>query len=223
VSESDETPKARVHPVEWSPWQWILPAAALLFVGWLVVRYGVFGGGDVTVRFVVARVLDRYSPVRYRGAKVGTVQRIRVDEDLDQVEVRISMDSEMSNALRTGTRFWIVEPGIEGGLGGLLGGTYVGISPGEGEPSREFQGLEHPPILAAPEPGKIFILESEGVGSAAIGAAVQFQGMGVGRVLGADYDPPLVVEAAEEEVPHVAAGVAPESTRLRSPPGRSSR
>lgn len=187
-ADEQETPKARVHPVEWSPWLWILPAAALLFVGWLVVRYGVFGGGDVTVRFVEARGLDRYSPVRYRGAKVGTVQRIRVDEDLDQVEVRISMDSEMSNALRTGTRFWIVEPGIEGGLGGLLGGTYVGISPGEGEPSREFQGMEHPPILAAPEPGRIFILESQGVGSAAIGAAVQFQGMRVGRVLGADYD-----------------------------------
>jgi paraquat-inducible protein B len=183
-----ETPRARVHPVEWSPWLWILPALALLFVGWLVVRYGFFGGGDVTVRFVEARGLDRYSPVRYRGAKVGTVQRIRIDDDLEQVEVRISMDAEMSSALRTGTRFWIVEPGLGGGLGGLLGGTYVGISPGGGEPTRDFQGMEHPPILAAPEPGRIFILESDGIGSAAIGSAVEFQGMRVGRVLGADYD-----------------------------------
>lgn len=210
----EETPRARVHPVEWSPWLWILPVAALLFVGWLVVRYGVFGGGDVTVRFVEARGLDRYSPVRYRGAKVGTVQRIRIDEELEEVEVRISMDSEMSDALRTGTRFWIVEPGLEGGVANLVQGTYVGISPGDGEPTREFQGMEHPPILAAPEPGRIFILESEGVGSAAIGAAVEYRGIRVGRVLGADHDPRRGNTAIHVFVLETYASHVRESTRF---------
>ena len=48
---AEETPRARLHVAEWSPWVWILPAAALIFVGFLVIRYGVFGGGDITVRF----------------------------------------------------------------------------------------------------------------------------------------------------------------------------
>lgn len=212
-AREEETPRARVHPVEWSPWLWLLPIVALLFVGWLVVRYGIFGGGDVTVRFVEARGLDRYSPVRYRGAKVGTVQRIRIDDDLKQVEVRISMDAEMSDALRTGTRFWIIEPGIEGGVANLVQGTYVGIAPGEGEPTREFQGLEHPPILAAPEPGKIFILESER-GSAAIGSAVEFRGIRVGRVLGADHDPRRGVTAIHVFVLETYASHVRESTRF---------
>ena len=162
-----EVRRARIHPVEWSPWLWVLPIAAVIFVGWLVVRYAFLGGGEITVRFVEARGLERYSPVRFRGAKVGTVQRITLDEKLQEVVVRIQMDGQMEDALRTGTRFWIVEPGLEGGIASLLSGTYVGVAPGEGEAADEFRGLEHPPVLAAPEPGRIFALESESSGEAA--------------------------------------------------------
>ncbi|HWW61586.1 MAG TPA: MlaD family protein, partial [Thermoanaerobaculia bacterium] len=85
--------------------------------------------------------------------------------------------------------FWIVEPALEGGgLGGLLSGTYVGIAPGEGEETREFAGQEYAPILSAPEAGKTFLLDAKGVGSIAIGSPVQFRGMRVGRILGAEYN-----------------------------------
>ncbi len=185
----EEHPEAQVHLAKWSPWIWVLPALAIFFVGYLVVRYGLFGGGDITVRFAEARGLDRYSPVKFRGAKVGTVQKITIDDKLGQVVVRISMDAAMDAALRTGTRFWIVEPGIEGGgLGGLLSGTYVGIAPGDGDETREFQGQEYPPVLYATEAGKTFLLEGHGLGSIAVGSPVQFQGMRVGRILGAEYD-----------------------------------
>lgn len=186
--EQAET-KATVKTAKWSPWVWVVPVVAIFFVGWLVVRYGFFGGGDITVRFAEARGLDRYSPVRFRGAKVGTVQKITIDDKLQQVVVRITMDASMNHALRKGTRFWIVEPGLEGGgLGGLLSGTYVGISPGEGDEVREFLGQEYPPVLSAPEAGKTFVLEGPGVGSIAAGAPLQFQGIRVGRVLGTAYD-----------------------------------
>lgn len=185
----EEKPEADVHLAKWSPWIWLIPAIAVFFVGYLVVRYGFFGGGDITVRFSEARGLDRYSPVRFRGAKVGTVQKITIDDKLEQVIVRISMDASMNGALRKGTRFWIVEPGLGGGgLGALLSGTYVGIAPGEGDETREFAGQEYPPIVNATEAGKTFILEAEGVGSVAVGSPVQFQGIRVGYVLGAEYD-----------------------------------
>lgn len=189
--QNEEGPHAQVHLAKWSPWVWVIPALAIFFVGWLVVRYGFFGGGDITVRFAEARGLDRYSPVRFRGAKVGTVQKITIDDELKEVVVRISMDASMNHALRKGTRFWIVEPGLEGGgLGGLLSGTYVGIAPGpsDGEETREFVGQEYPPVLAAPEPGRTFILEAAGAGSISVGSPVLYQGMRVGRVLGSEYD-----------------------------------
>ena len=76
----EPAPEARVHLGRWSPWIWIVPALAVFLAAYLVVRYGFFGGGVITVRFAEARGLDRYSPVRFRGAKVGTVQKITVDE-----------------------------------------------------------------------------------------------------------------------------------------------
>ena len=106
---TETVPEARVHVAKWSPWIWIVPAVAIFFVGYLIVRYGFFGGGDITVRFADARGLDRYSPVRYRGAKVGSVQKITVDEKSHSVLVRLSMDKSMDYALRKGTRFWIIE------------------------------------------------------------------------------------------------------------------
>ncbi|MEO6258875.1 MAG: MlaD family protein, partial [Thermoanaerobaculia bacterium] len=213
-AEEQETAQATVRLARWSPWVWVIPAIAIFFAGWLVVRYG-FGGGDVTVRFAEARGLDRYSPVRFRGAKVGTVQKITNDEKLSEVVVHISMDGSMNHALKKGTRFWIVEPGIEGGgLGGLLSGTYVGIAPGEGEDTREFAGQEYAPVLFAPEAGKTFILEGQGVGSLAIGSPVQFQGMRVGRILGAEYDPSRGVTSVHAFVVQRFAHHVRESTRF---------
>lgn len=215
---SDEAPEAVVHAGKWSPLIWIVPVLAIFFAGWLVVRYGFFGGGDITVRFVEARGLDRYSPVRFRGAKVGTVQKITIGEDLGKVVVRISMDASMNHALRTGTRFWVVEPGLEGGgIGGILSGTYVGIAPGEGEETREFEGQEYPPVLAAPEPGKTLILEANGgrgSGIAALGSPVLFEGMRVGRVLGSEYDPARGVTSVHVFVVQRFADRVRQSTRF---------
>jgi paraquat-inducible protein B len=213
----DEPPQANVHVPKWSPWIWIIPVLAIFFVGWLVVRYGFFGGGDITVRFAEARGLDRYSPVRFRGAKVGTVQKITIDEKLDQVVVRISMDASMNHALRKGTRFWIVEPGLEGGgLGGLLSGTYVGIAPGDGtgEETRKFDGQEYAPVLSAPEAGKTLILEDRELGSVAVGAPVQYQGMRVGRVLGTEYDEKRGITAVHVFVVQRFAHNVRQSTRF---------
>lgn len=188
-ADAAAAPQAKVHLAKWSPWLWIVPAVAIFLAGWLVVRYGFFGGGDITVRFADARGLDRYSPVRFRGAKVGTIQKITIDEKLRQVVVRITLDASMNHALNKGTRFWIVEPGLEGGgLGGLLSGTYVGIAPGEGDSTKEFDGQEYAPVLSPPEDGKSVVLEAHGLGSIAVGSPVTFQGLRVGTILGAEYD-----------------------------------
>lgn len=210
-----EPPHAVVRTSKWSPWIWVIPVLAIFFVGYLVVRYGFFGGGDVTVTFAEARGLDRYSPVRFRGAKVGTVQKITINDDLGTVEVRISMDASMNHALRKGTRFWIVEPGLEGGgLGGILGGTYVGIAPGEGEETREFVGQEYAPVIAPPEAGKTFILEGKGAGALAIGSPVMFEGVRVGRILGSEYDRERGVTKVHAWVVERFAGYVRQSTRF---------
>lgn len=188
---ADAATEAVVHTAKWSPWVWVVPVLAVFFVGALIVRYGFFGGGDVTVRFADARGLDRYSPVRFRGAKVGTVQKIAIDDKMQQVVVRISMDASMNHALNKGTKFWIVEPGFEsGGIGGLLSGTYVGIAPGDGESTREFDGQEYAPVTTRPQAGKVVILEVNTAeqGAVPLHAPVTYNGIRVGNVLGSEYD-----------------------------------
>jgi paraquat-inducible protein B len=213
--EHEEAPRARVHLAKWSPWVWIIPAIAIFFAGFLVVRYGFFGGGDITVRFADARGLDRYSPVRFRGAKVGSVQKITIDKNLRQVVVRMSLDASMNHALNKGTRFWIVEPGLEGGgLGGLLSGTYVGIAPGEGESTRDFVGQEYEPVLSPPEDGKTFVLEAHGLGSISVGSPVQYNGMHVGSILGAEYDAPRGITYVHAFVTKRFADSVRQSTRF---------
>lgn len=208
-------PEAVVRVAKWSPWIWLVPAVAVILTAWLVVRYGFFGGGDITVHFAEARGLDRYSPVRFRGAKVGTVQKITIDKNLREVVVGIAMDASMNHALRKGTRFWIVEPGIESsGIGGLLSGTYVAIEPGEGDETREFFGQEYAPLLAPPMAGKTVILEGQGVGSIEGGTPVVFEGMRVGRVLGAAYDDRRGVTSASVFIVQRFADRVRQSTRF---------
>jgi hypothetical protein len=36
--QKEEDPHAQVHLAKWSPWVWVIPALAIFFVGWLVVR-----------------------------------------------------------------------------------------------------------------------------------------------------------------------------------------
>ena len=209
------TPEAKVHFGKWSPWIWIVPALAVFIAGYLIVRYGFFGGGDITVNFADARGLDRYSPVRFRGAKVGTVQKITIDDQLKQVVVRISLDASMSNALKTGTRFWIVEPGLEGGgVSGLLGGTYVGIAPGDGNPTRQFKGQEYAPLLTPPEAGRTVILETHGLNPVAVGAPVQFHGIRAGQILGSEYDEQRKVTAIHAFVVQRFAGHVTQNARF---------
>jgi paraquat-inducible protein B len=213
--EEEEAPQAKVHLAKWSPWIWIVPALAIFFAGFLIVRYGYFGGGDITVRFADASGLDRYSPVRFRGAKVGTVQKITIDKNLQQVVVRISMDASMNHALKKGTRFWIVEPGLGGGgIGGLLSGTYVGIAPGEGQDAREFAGQEYAPVLSPAVAGKTLILEARGLGAVAVGSPVTFGGLRVGQILGAEYDEKHGVTYVHAFVVQRFAGDVRQSTRF---------
>jgi paraquat-inducible protein B len=207
--------QARVRVRHWSPWIWVVPALAIFFAGYLIVRYGFFGGGDITVHFAEARGLDRYSPVRYRGAKVGTVQKITIDQERGGVLVRISLDASMNYALRKNTQFWIQEAGLEGGgIGSILSGTSVGILPGDGDEIREFVGLEYAPVLAPPEAGKTFILEGQGLGGLAAGSPVQFNGMRVGRVLGAEYDEARNVTAIHAFVSQRYANYVRQATRF---------
>lgn len=45
------------------------------------------------------------TPVRYQGVEVGTVEDVSLSKDLRKIEVRVSIKSDMEDALREETQF----------------------------------------------------------------------------------------------------------------------
>lgn len=59
------------------------------------------------------------------------MQDISLSDDLRKIEVKVSIKSDMKDALREETQFWLVTPkaslaGVSG-LDALVGGNYIGM------------------------------------------------------------------------------------------------
>lgn len=83
------------------------------------------------------------------GVEVGTVQDISLSDDLRKIEVKVSIKSDMKDALREETQFWLVTPkaslaGVSG-LDALVGGNYIGMMPGKGKEQDHFVALDTQP------------------------------------------------------------------------------
>src|SRR4029450_10079767 len=105
---------------------------------------------------------------------MGVVKTVDVREDLAHVVVTAEMKKSATEHLREGTQFWIesvrlTASGVSG-LGTLLSGVYIGMSPGQGKPTRRFTGLEQAPVLEVNRPGRKFQLRAEKLGSPSCGS-----------------------------------------------------
>ncbi len=103
------------------------------------------------------------------------------------------MTREVGAHLAGSTRFWIVTPrvGTNGisGLNTLVSGAYIEMYPADGEPQREFVGLEDPPLLQPDTPGRAFTLTEDELGAVGPGTPVNYHGIQVGQVEGYALDP----------------------------------
>ncbi len=180
---------ARVRRTAWRGWIWAVPLAALILVGYLVIRNWLLAGPTVTVRFPSAEGLSpKGTPVRYKGVQVGSVDGVHLTDDLSAVVVTLSMEGSVSDSLRSGTKFWIVKPDLtSGNLGNLLSGGYIAMEPGDGKQMTHFQGLLQPPTLEPDEPGHTFVLYAERTKSIAQGTPLLYRGLEAGKVIGVSY------------------------------------
>lgn len=86
------------------------------------------------------------------------------------------MNKDVEQYLRTSTRFWLVQPSVSlagiSGLETLVSGNYVTVSPGEGEPTRQFKALTEAPPLADVLPGLHLTIKADRWGSLNRGSPV---------------------------------------------------
>lgn len=173
--------KRRISPF------WLLPIIALLIASWLIWTTYQERGNTVTIDFISADgIVAGRTPVRYQGVEVGTVQSISLSDDLRKIEVKVSIKSDMKDALREDTQFWLVTPkaslaGVSG-LDALVGGNYIGMMPGKGEPQDHFTALDTQPKYRLDNGELMIHLHAPDLGSLNSGSLVYFRKIPVGRV-----------------------------------------
>jgi paraquat-inducible protein B len=192
--EAAEPQEARVRERRFSL-IWLVPIAAAALAAYLVYATYASRGPLVTVTLDDAGGLTAgQTAVRYKAVQVGTVEGIRLSGDLSKVRAGLRMSKEVEDRLTDGARFWVVRPrltaGSVSGLETIVSGAYIEFDPGDpaARARREFAALADPPGVRSDEPGRVFTLRAEALGSLDRGSPVFFRDVVVGEVLG--FDPP---------------------------------
>ena len=174
---------------------WVVPLVAVLVGIWLAVDAYLSQGPTVTLTFSSADGIEQdKTRIRARSVEVGIVSDVQLNEELDGVIVTADLYPEAETLLRDDTQFWVVRPTIRGanvtGLGTLLSGAYIEVSPGIGPVSgkRDFDGLDSIPAAPAGTPGIRLRMISESSGAVGEGSPILFQGLQVGIVESRELD-----------------------------------
>ena len=169
---------------------WIIPIVVILIGGWLAYTTIAEKGPTITIDFKTAEGLEAgKTKVKFKEVEIGLVESVTIKPDLSGVVVTASFSKEVEPHLTAATRFWVVRPrfgaGGVSGLGTLVSGAYVEMDPGgKGAATREFVGLEDPPLVRAETRGRKFDLVAERLGSYTYGSPIYYRGFKAGQVLG---------------------------------------
>lgn len=174
---------------------WVVPIVAIIIGAGMVVYSFLNEGPDIEIRFATAEGIEAgKTKIKVRDVEIGIVESAELGEDLESVVVHAKLEKSAKPLLRDDTQFWVVRPriGAQGvsGIGTLLSGGYIQLSPGAGEETKEhhFTGLDVPPVTAAGTPGLKFKLTTERAGSLSAGDPILYHGFGVGRIETATFD-----------------------------------
>lgn len=184
-----ELPLAKTRPA--SNWSaiWVLPLLALAIGGWLAWRAYSQAGIEVRVLFENGSGIQAgKTEVIYKGIAVGKVVALALDRSGERrgVIATLEMDKDSEPHLLSGTRFWLVKPSVTltgiSGLETLVSGDYIAVSPGAGEPTRDYTALPEAPPQADDVPGLHLVLKAERLGSLNKDSPVFYKQVQVGRV-----------------------------------------
>ena len=196
----DNLPEALVDNRRRISLVWLIPLVAVFAAAWLGYHTLAQQGPLITISFLTAEGLEAgKTRVRFKDVDVGLVEAIELSGDLSRVQVRARLAGSVSDYLNDNTRFWVARPRLSAtqvsGLNTLLGGSYIAVDLStEGAPQDDFVGLESPPIVTATEPGRIFTLTADALGSLSVGSPLLYRGIEAGRVVGYQLREPRGVE-----------------------------
>lgn len=167
---------------------WLVPIVAVLIGVWMVYAHWASQGPMIEIRFNSGVGIEAgKTKVKRKNVEVGEVLELDLSEDGERVLLSVRMEKHSADLLREDTKFWVVRPRVGpggiSGLGTLLSGAYIEMSPGTSEESaRQFEGLEAPPVTPIGTPGLHVTLDSDGDRALDEGDPILFHGMQVGTI-----------------------------------------
>ncbi|WP_419825920.1 intermembrane transport protein PqiB [Sphingomonas sp.] len=184
-----QPPFARRVRGRWPGLVWAIPLAALIICAYLGVRALSRHGVEAVVTFDYAEgVTPGDTKVLENGVEIGHVKRVRISQDGKHVDVTLSLDPRAKKSLNTNTMFWLIgeNPTITDiqSIRAAVAGVIIALAPGTGgTPTRRFQGLGSPPVIAPGAKGTIYWLDASKLGSVQPGAGVTYRGLTIGKIV----------------------------------------
>ena len=172
---------------------WLVPMVAIMVASWMLYQNWASQGPIITLVASNAEGLEAgQTKLKARNVDVGRVIDIQLSSDYENAIIQVRMNQGTQEMLLEDAKFWVVKPriGKEGvsGLGTLLSGAYIDMSPGEeGDEAEEFVLLNQPP-LSTTEEGIHLLLHSTDSAKLDVGTLVHFRGYEVGYVEEVGFD-----------------------------------
>lgn len=187
---AEEIPEAVVESGHGFSAIWLVPLVAIVIAGSLLFQDLRDRGEVVEVSFGTAEGVEAgTTTVRYRDVVVGTVQTVRLSDDLSHIVIVARMTRDANQVLVEGTRFWVERPRIGphgiSGLTTIVSGAYLALDPGDPKAKKKsaFVGLTEPPQNLRGEAGlRVSLTSEQPVRGLSYGASVLLEGIDVGRV-----------------------------------------
>ncbi len=200
-SNASDFPFAQIVPepsvyATFRRWLWIPLLGLALALGLMLYNSQYDARHAITVTFHNGHGIKAGDTVRYRGATIGKVLAVALDDSLTKVVIRIALEPQARALARVGSRFWIERPQFSfsriAGLDTLVGDKYIGILPGpvHAELSRTFEGLEEAPLLKEASPFEI-TLHFENGHWLQVGDPLLYRDIAVGEVTQVLLNPDL--------------------------------
>jgi paraquat-inducible protein B len=185
--------RSRIDHKSRLPLIWAIPVVTVIIGIWLAWSTLSERGPLITITFETAEGLQaNLSHVKHKDVDMGVVQSIALTKDLKRALVTVRMNREAEPLLTDKAQFWVVRPrffaGAISGLQTLFSGSYIDLLPSSdgGTPTRNFVGLENPPVLQSDIPGRTFLLRAKRIGSLNLGSPIMYRDLDVGEILGWD-------------------------------------
>lgn len=166
---------------------WIVPIVALIVGGYMIFKEVNEQGPQIKILFEDGAGIEAGKTVlQHKGVNIGSVESVVLSSDLNQVEAIVSLQKSAKGIAREGSKFWILRPeiGIEGisGLGTLISGPSIQVSPGVGPFQKKFVAQKRTPLEGS-DLGYHYFLRVPQLGSLKPGSPILYRQFRVGEVV----------------------------------------